>query len=496
MIRNIVLFLFVILLTGIPSLIADEPTFSPDELYKQAEKAMEQSRYEEAYYQFLNASEGYALSGDTDMKRKSLQQAKRINWMFAEMQLNKTSADEVIAATIPVLTPNEREVFLEPGKSIQTESDGETFYFEGIARNIQYHNTTLIRESMRKSGESPFFDQMSPYIGNTENPDNPIYQNHTYTAIGVMSIPREELVENGTLQVWLPLPVATAYQNNISILSVEPSAYVVSGPQTSGNIGEVYLEIPLEEMAGEYVNISTEFTLTTSPRINRINPDDIKPYDTGSSLYQRYTQSQASINVSQEIVQLAHQIVGDETNPYKKAKLLYDYIIDSLPYSNVPHTYIAAMNISESDFVHDTGFGDCGTQSAYFAALCRAVGIPARAPGGYQLFPGYSGTHFWAEFFLPEYGWMPVDVTIAEAGTWAYNATPEQVEEYSEFFFGNMDPYRFTIQTDMDEPFSGEPNPDILFTIVHQNPSLVCVTSDEDVEMIGMASWTYTFEEQ
>ena len=42
----------------------------------------------------------------------------------------------------------------------------------------------------------------------------------------------------------------------------------------------------------------------------------------------------------------------------------------------------------------------------YFAALCRSIGIPARAVGGYQMIQGFAGTHFWAEYYLEGYGWF------------------------------------------------------------------------------------------
>ncbi len=462
---------------------------TPADLLRLADAAFAEERYLAAGELYLNASAAFAAAGDDEMRRDAFRKAKRAGWILGEFPLNRTSAGETIASEIPVLTPQERDSFLEPGESIQIRSDGETWYYEGIARNIRYHNLTLIRDSLRSGGVSPFYDQILPLI-KTE-----AWKPHTFIATGTEAIPRSALPESGLLQVWIPLPVETESQTNITVLSVEPAEYVVSGPVTTGNLGEVYLEIPLGEMEDEWVNISVKVAFTTSPRISAIDPDTIGAYDTGSDLYQRYTASQPSIHVSPEIEELASRIVGDETNPGLKAARIYEYIISTIPYSNVPHSYLAAAAYPESDFVHETGFGDCGTQSAYFAALCRAEGIPARACGGYQIVPGYAGTHFWAEYYLPGYGWQPVDVTVAEAGDWAFNATEEDRTRYKEFFLGNLDPYRCTLQTDMDENFSEEPGPDILMTLVHQNPAVICTTADSDIEMLGMLSWSLTFED-
>ena len=482
-------------LIGVPVWVMGASEIPGDTLYLQAEDAVSEGSYEQAYHLFMNASEAFAAEGDEGKKKDALRQAKRISWMFAEMTLNRTAADETIQTAFPNFTADEREAFLEPGASIQFESDGQVYYFEGIARNIQYHNKTLSQNYTRKLGESPFFDQISPYISAPRDEKNPLYQNHTFRGTGVLSIPRDQLPDTGTLQIWYPLPVSIDSQSDVQVLSVQPEEYVVSGPVTTGTIGEVYLEIPLEKFRDDFLNVSVNVSWTTSPRILDLDPETIPMYDTSDPLYLRYTKSQPNINITPEITARAHDIVGDETNPYKQARLIYDYILNTLPYSNVPHSYFAAMPIPESDFMHNTGFGDCGTQSAYFAALCRAVGIPARAPGGYQIVPGHQGTHFWAEFYLPEYGWIPVDVTVAEAADWAYNATPEQAKEYKDFYFGNLDPYRFIIQTDVDESFSGEPNPDILMTFVHQKPAVVCTSSDSDIEMLGMIYASYTFED-
>ncbi len=81
----------------------------------------------------------------------------------------------------------------------------------------------------------------------------------------------------------------------------------------------------------------------------------------------------------------AQEIVGNETNPYLEAQKIYWYIMDTLPYSHAPHIWLDASGTPESVYVLDTGIGDCGSQSMYFAALCRSLGIPARAVGGYQL---------------------------------------------------------------------------------------------------------------
>lgn len=492
--RGIVgLLVFGVIITGflVEGVLGSES--DPYLVFAEAEDAFSDSRYNAAYALYMNAMEGFADTGDTAMEREAFLKAKRSSWVMGEMSLNQTSAEELLAVEFPDMSDEERASFLTPENAIQIVSDGETWYFEGLARNIRYHNPWMMQELSEKKGESAFYDAIKPLLEEGMESGSLPEPVHTYIASGAMTVPKEILGETGTLKVWIPLPIETAYQGNITVLSVEPAEYVVSEPVTTGDVGYVYLEVPVEEVVEDELPFSVEVQFTVRGIADPVDPDNVGEYDTTSELYQQFTRSQPNINVSEEIRELALSIVGEETNPYRQARLIYDYIITTLPYSNVPHSYLAATGTAESDFVHSTGFGDCGTQSSYFAALCRAVGIPARTSGGYQLFPGREGTHFWAEFYLPNYGWLPVDVTIAEGGDWAYGITDEERQQYKDYFFGNIDPYRMTIQNDMDARVLPDPGEEILFTIVFQLPAAVLETTYEDIEATVMERWKYSF---
>ncbi|MCP4290544.1 MAG: transglutaminase domain-containing protein [bacterium] len=61
--------------------------------------------------------------------------------------------------------------------------------------------------------------------------------------------------------------------------------------------------------------------------------------------------------------------------------------------------------------------GECGGHSVLLAAMCRAVGIPARMVWGVTYVPnkgGMFGQHGWNEIFMGEAGWIPVDSTGPE----------------------------------------------------------------------------------
>lgn len=56
--------------------------------------------------------------------------------------------------------------------------------------------------------------------------------------------------------------------------------------------------------------------------------------------------------------------------------------------------------------------GDCGDFSDLFVAMCRAKGVPARICDGYvtaEVAKGDIAGHTWAEVFLKDLGWVPID---------------------------------------------------------------------------------------
>jgi transglutaminase-like putative cysteine protease len=99
------------------------------------------------------------------------------------------------------------------------------------------------------------------------------------------------------------------------------------------------------------------------------------------------------------------------------------------------------------------------------------------------------GTHFWAEYYLEGYGWVPVDVTVAVTADWVYKATPDERHRFKEYYFVNLDPFRYNIQKDVDIPITPDPGNAVLFRSIVQTPKVVCDTCPEDLDLF-LAHWT------
>ena len=462
-----------------------------DELAARAAAEYTASNYQAAAELFTQAYSDYQARGDTVSARKAMRDPLVAQRMILEFPFNRSAAESEIRKEYPELSAREVADLLSEEKSIRIRSDGEYRYFSDTVSNIRFHNLTLIRRMIKKSNHSPFFDDtrslaFAPPPRNQGPYGDPV----VFDMIQRFSLPAELLPKAGTMRVWVPAPIESGSQSDVAILSIEPAQYIRSWPDTSADIGLAYLEIPLADVKGDQLNITTRFRFTQHEVRFVIDPSRVKAYNTSDPEYLHYTASGKNIAVTPGINKKAIEIVGNETNPYLQAKKIYWHIMDTLPYSHVPHLMLETAGIPESTYVLETGFGDCGAQSMYFAALCRALGIPSRATGGFQLVPGLEGTHFWAEYYLEGYGWIPVDVTIAEAADWSHDATSEERHRYKEYYFGSLDPYRYIIQKDVDVPITPNPGDAVMFRLAVQNPKIACDTCTEDMEILLADHWT------
>jgi hypothetical protein len=65
------------------------------------------------------------------------------------------------------------------------------------------------------------------------------------------------------------------------------------------------------------------------------------------------------------------------------------------------------------------GRGSCSEYTYTFVALCRAAGLPARYQGSIVVRGDDASIdeafHRWAQIYLPNYGWVPVDANRGDA---------------------------------------------------------------------------------
>jgi transglutaminase-like putative cysteine protease len=139
--------------------------------------------------------------------------------------------------------------------------------------------------------------------------------------------------------------------------------------------------------------------------------------------------------------QLAAKVTQGKDKDLDKAHAIYDYVFANMKYDKTG----TGWGRGDVLYACDAKKGNCTDFHSLFISMARSQHIPARFEIGFPLpadktssqIPGY---HCWAEFFDPEHGWVPVDISEA----WK-NPVKEN------YFFGAHDVNRiqFTLGRDL-----------------------------------------------
>jgi transglutaminase-like putative cysteine protease len=124
---------------------------------------------------------------------------------------------------------------------------------------------------------------------------------------------------------------------------------------------------------------------------------------------------------------------GSEKNPYLTAGRIYAYVIDQM----TPDSQSSVQAAPEWYAVLGARTGDALVYAALFTALARKAGLPARLIAGYYVDQSRAlHQHYWSEFYIEDFGWVPVDPFLGEGS--AYGSSPE-ASDPKKFYFGNLD---------------------------------------------------------
>lgn len=150
---------------------------------------------------------------------------------------------------------------------------------------------------------------------------------------------------------------------------------------------------------------------------------------------------------------LAAEIVGKEKNPYKKAKLIYEYLC-----TNFEVLSVNRKNDANPLDMLRTKKGDAYDFAVIYTALLRASGIPALTDSGVLVTQDLNTqSHWWCEFYIHNVGWIPVDPVLGAGLQYRkWTDGPDMTEK--DFYFGNLDSHHilFSRGWNLLKPFSQE----------------------------------------
>ena len=238
------------------------------------------------------------------------------------------------------------------------------------------------------------------------------------------------------IRVDLPLPVEYDCVKNFRLLDCGPVPGVVASPTAAQRT------ITFEKALSPGDVFFAEYSFEIHMRCHALDPELARggrPTD-GDYL----AEQPPHIAFTPLIRAFAKEIAGDETNPLRLARRVYDALTTRPIYSYM-RSYFTYPNLSE--YLLTDMKGDCGVFALAFIALCRCLGVPARWQSGLYCAPHDVDCHDWAQFYCEPWGWLPVDVSFGNAAWHAGSRTRW------DFFFGHMDPFRLPAARQFQAPF-------------------------------------------
>jgi transglutaminase-like putative cysteine protease len=242
------------------------------------------------------------------------------------------------------------------------------------------------------------------------------------------------------LRLWFPMAHSDEYQE-VKVISADGDLplkrthesrfgneiyYAETGKARQA---ELHFEVVYDVVRHEHLTLGlgrphlTEVRLSEKERKEDLQPDKLVP-------------------VTGLPAELAVKVAEGKTAPLDKARAIYAYVFTTMRYDKTG----TGWGRGDVLYACDAKKGNCTDFHSLFIAMARSQGIPARFEIGFPL-PAdkhsaeIAGYHCWAEFFEPDHGWVPVDISEA----WKH-------QEKRDYFFGAHDANRvqFSMGRDLE----------------------------------------------
>jgi hypothetical protein len=239
--------------------------------------------------------------------------------------------------------------------------------------------------------------------------------------------------EPSSLILRMPRPEVSSSQPKVVVEECVPE------PVLADFNDMIIQQVQLDELGNGKAFFTHSFVVPVYSVITAINPAQVMPY-TARTLYEAETSPDDLIKSDDPgIIALAQSLVPTpsyartEVSPYRAAELVYEYLLDS--YTLLPET--RGGETDPYDILADKR-GDSYDFAVLYCALLRALKIPAIPIAGIIVdSEKQARPHWWCEFYVERFGWVPVDPGLGAGLRFSPLGTPPP--DARSFYFGNMD---------------------------------------------------------
>jgi transglutaminase-like putative cysteine protease len=367
-------------------------------------------------------------------------QMESISRIRKEFPYNREDIKKQLEKYYPHVTDAQLDVWEKTGQLEMRLIDEEKRYFKRAVSNFFRLNKaakTLKETIVGKSydGVEDFQQTIIPtYFENGIKSGIPFDKRRIKVSYTI-ALKANQIPEGEVVRCWMPY-ARTSFGRlpSVEFLNASEENYIIAPEETKQR--SVYME--KQTTKDQETVFEASFIFTSAAQWFDVSAKDVLAYDKSSILYKTYTAERLPhIILSDEITNLAKQIVGTETNPVKRVELLYYWLNENIPWAGALE-YSVMPCIPE--YVLENQRGDCGMQTFLLLSLARSLGIPCKWQSGWYLLPQEKNLHDWAEVYYEGIGWVPVDPS--------FNLIQSNDKRIKEFYMNGLDSYRFVVNDD------------------------------------------------
>ncbi len=226
-------------------------------------------------------------------------------------------------------------------------------------------------------------------------------------AFTVQNIPKGQKI-----RVWFPAAHSDDFQE-IKVISAKGDLPLKRTKESRfGN--EIYYADTSKSKAGD-LHFSVDYDVIRHERLTLgINRPRLQDASLGKKEQQQDLAPDKLVPTTGVPAELADKVAAGKASTLDKARAIYDYVFDNMRYDKTG----TGWGRGDALYACDAKKGNCTDFHSLFIAMARSQGIPARFEIGFPLPPDkhaseIAGYHCWAEFFDPQHGWVPVDISEA-----------------------------------------------------------------------------------
>ncbi|HKF51980.1 MAG TPA: transglutaminase domain-containing protein [Candidatus Acidoferrales bacterium] len=232
------------------------------------------------------------------------------------------------------------------------------------------------------------------------------------------------------LRIWIPLPQTSPHQQIRDVRIASPVRY--NTYESSDGNRFAYFRVDAGRTGHAPFDIQITFDARRDEYKVALPVGDPPASSSFPPNVARYLLPDHLVPINGIIGELSSEQTAGISDPLQKARKIYEYVIAHMHYDHDG----TGWGHGDAIFACTAHHGNCTDFHSLFIGMARAAGIPARFDIGFAIPSAQregrlSSYHCWAEFYIQDVGWIPIDA----AQGWQNPAKHD-------YFFGALDENR------------------------------------------------------